>query len=84
MLASNTLRVFLFFPLTQIQKLGIIEQLFIVDIPHMGRRKRNNIVKAALRKVQLIRISRNRVKRAAKAETAGEKLHAKMHGQKEA
>ena len=46
----------------------------------MGRRKRNNAIKSEKRKIQILRVSANRIKRAAKAITAGEKLHALMHG----
>jgi hypothetical protein len=50
---------------------------------HMGQRKKINAIKSAKRKVQLLKIAHNRIKKAAKAPTAGEKLHALMHGRKE-
>lgn len=46
----------------------------------MGRRKRNNAIKAAKRKVALLKIAHRRIKRAQKPATAGQKLHALMHG----
>ncbi len=48
----------------------------------MGQRKKINALKSAARKIQLLRIAKNRMKKAAKAPTAGEKLHAFMHGNK--
>ena len=50
----------------------------------MGMRKRNNQREAQRRLVAKKRRNIKKLKRAAKAPTAGQKLHEAMHGRKEA
>jgi hypothetical protein len=47
---------------------------------NMGMRKKNNQREALRRKLAKIRRDKNKLKKAAKAKTAGQKLHDKMHG----
>ena len=49
----------------------------------MGMRKRNNQREALRRKIAKIRRDKNKLKKAAKAKTAGQKLRDKMHGKVE-
>ena len=49
----------------------------------MGMRKKINAIVAKERKKAKIRRDKNKIKRAAKPATAGQSLHAKMHGHDE-
>ena len=50
----------------------------------MGTRKKNNIREAIRRLKAKAKRDKNKIKRANKAKTAGQKLHDLMHGRKEA
>lgn len=49
----------------------------------MGMRKKINAIVAKQRKAAKIRRDKNKIKRAEKPATAGQTLHAKMHGHDE-